>query len=74
MNRAERITKDLAEASPLYRSIMQRAYSGTASPRSAIKAQCLHCVGFVRADVTHCAGYSCPLWAYRPYQIKGVKK
>ena len=71
MTRAERITKAVTEASPLYRSIMQKAYSGTASPRSTIKAQCLHCVGYIRDDVTHCKGFSCPLWAYRPYQIEG---
>ena len=74
MTRAERIAKAAAEASPLYRQIMQKAYFGTASPRSAIKAQCLHCVGYIRDDVTHCTGFTCPLWAYRPYQIKGGKQ
>lgn len=69
--RQERISKAMTQASPLYRTVMAKAYSGTASPRSAIKAQCLHCVGFIRDDVTHCTGFSCPLWAYRPYQIRG---
>ena len=71
MTREERIAKSVEEASPLYRTVLQKAYAGTAPPRSAIKAQCLHCVGYIRDDVTHCTGYSCPLWAYRPYQIKG---
>ncbi len=71
MNRAERITKAMAEASPLYRTIMEKAYASTASPRSAIKAQCLQCVGYIRDDVTHCTGFACPLWGYRPYQIEG---
>ena len=72
MNRAKRITKAVAEPSPLYRPIMQKAYAGTASPRSTLKAQCLACVGCTRDDVTHCKGFSCPLWEYRPYQIRGV--
>jgi len=72
MNREDYIAKSIEEAPPLYRTIMQKAYSGNASPRSAIKAQCLICVGYVRDDVTYCTGYLCPLWAYRPYQIKGV--
>lgn len=58
----------VAEAGQLYRTIMLKAYSGEASPRSAIKAQCLICVGYDRAAITACTGYSCPLWSYRPYQ------
>ena len=69
--RQEQIRKQVTDASPLYRQVMLKAYNGTAAPRSAIKAQCLVCVGYVRDDVTHCTGYSCPLWAYRPYQIRG---
>ena len=70
MNREQRISKAIAEAGILYRTIMQKAYNGTAAPRSAIKAQCLACVGYERLMVTHCTGFSCPLWAYRPYQNK----
>ena len=71
MNREERVNKAIAEAGILYRTIMQKAYNGSASPRSAVKAMCLQCVGYVRDDITHCSAYSCPLWAFRPYQIKG---
>ena len=70
--REELVKQAIADASPLYRTAMAKAYSGTASPRSAIKAQCLHCVGYIRDDVTHCKGFSRPLWANRPYQIRGV--
>ena len=73
MSREQRVTKLVAEAGEVYRSVMLKAFNGTASPRSAIKAQCLQCVGYIRDDVTHCTGYTCALWAYRPYQIKGVK-
>ncbi len=69
--RQEKIKKQVAEARPLYRPVMLKAYNGTAAPRSAIKAQCPICVGYVRDDVTHCTGHSCPLWAYRPYQNRG---
>jgi predicted DNA-binding transcriptional regulator AlpA len=48
MNREERVNKAIAEAGILYRTIMQKAYNGSASPRSAVKAMCLQCVG-VRA-------------------------
>ena len=71
LTRKERVAKAIDEASLLYRPVMRKAYQGTASPRSAIKAQCLQCVGFDRSMVTYCTGYSCPLWAYRPYQIRG---
>ena len=71
MNREERINKAIAEACTLHRTIMQKAYNGTAAPRSAIKSQCLACVGYERLMVTHCTGFSCPLWAYRLYQNKG---
>lgn len=51
-----------------YRQLVERATSGEASPRSAVKAHCLVCVGFVREEVTRCAVHRCPLWRYRPYQ------
>lgn len=56
------------EAAESCRGILAKAYRGTASPRSAIKAMCLQCVGYVRRDVTECSAEACPLWGYRPYQ------
>lgn len=72
MNRDEVVKKRVAESGQLYRITMQKAFDGTCSPRSAIKAQCLICVGYDREAVTHCTGFSCPLWAFRPYQTAGV--
>ena len=46
------------------------SWSGKASPRRAIKAQCLECQGFDRAAVTECTAYACSLWMYRPFQGK----
>jgi hypothetical protein len=45
-----------------------RAAEGTASPREAIKAFCLECVGYKRVEVRRCTATACPLWAYRPWQ------
>jgi hypothetical protein len=56
----------LAEAPDLYRAQYKRALDGKASPRVAIKAFCLECVGYVRKDVTNCTAYACPLYEYRP--------
>lgn len=47
---------------------LRRAFSGVASPREAIKAQCLACTGCDRETIKNCTGYSCPLWTYRPFQ------
>jgi hypothetical protein len=41
---------------------------GRVSPRMAIKAACLDCVGLQRQDVTECQARLCPLWKFRPYQ------
>jgi hypothetical protein len=38
---------------------------GRASPRFAMKIMCLHCMGWVRAEVPLCTARGCPLWAYR---------
>jgi len=71
MTRDKTVKKRIAEAGQLYRVTMEKAYNGDCPPRQAIKAQCLHCTGYDREGITHCTGYSCPLWAFRPYQIEG---
>jgi hypothetical protein len=70
-DRAEVVKKRIAEAGQLYRATMEKAYAGTCSPRSAIRAQCLICMGYDREAITTCTGYSCPLYAFRPYQAAG---
>ncbi len=47
------------------------AWEGKCSPRRAIKAQCLECVGFDRQAITDCTGWACSLWAFRPFQPAG---
>ena len=66
MNQYQKAVID--ETPAMYKGGMERAVMGEASPRQAIKAFCLRCVGYVRADVTGCTAYKCPLHAYRPFQ------
>ena len=49
----------------------RKATRGKASPRVAIKAFCMECVGWNRAEVTECTALACPLWMYRPFQREG---
>jgi len=54
----------------LYQSGYERAISGRASPRQAIKAFCLECVDYDNAveEIRLCTDGGCPLYAYRPYR------
>jgi hypothetical protein len=45
-----------------------KASRGRATPRVAIKAFCMECVGWNRIEVTKCPASACPLWMYRPFQ------
>lgn len=60
---------DFIESAPSkFRGVVVRAINGTASPREAIRAACLACVGFESSAVRSCTSGTCPLWTYRPYQ------
>lgn len=65
LNPAQR--KEVANAPTSCRGILERAYTGN-SRTTAIKAMCLRCVGYVRADVRGCTALGCPLWGFRPFQ------
>jgi hypothetical protein len=62
------IAKRAAEMPRKYRPAYLKAAGGTASPRTAIKAFCLECVGWQREEVARCTAPACPLYAYRPFQ------
>lgn len=62
----------LAILPPSVKGIIERAFSGEASSRAAIKAKCLDCCHFDRALIAACAVVICPLHAYRPYQPDGA--
>jgi hypothetical protein len=68
MNREERIVRVIADAPTAARNTLREAFSGSASPRKAIKAFCLACVGYDRQEIKSCTSWGCPLWKYRPFQ------
>ena len=68
----ERRSKCRAAMPRKYRKLYSRVISGKASPREAIKMQCLECWAYVAAETTKCDNYACPLFRYRPFQ-KPVK-
>ena len=57
----------LSQMPKLYRGAYLRAMGGR-SRRSAIRAFCLECTGWQRAEVARCMALACPLFSYRPFQ------
>lgn len=70
-DRETRILKRAAEMPVSARNSYLRAARGKASPRAAIKAFCLECVGCDRAAIAGCTATCCPLFLYRPFQEPG---
>lgn len=68
MTRDEKTAQVVSEAPESVKKTLTQAFSGSASPRAAIKAQCLSCMGYDRESIKNCTGWACPLWAYRPFQ------
>jgi len=60
--------KRIAEAPESTQGILTRTYAGKSSPRAAIKAFCMQCVGYSRDDVRNCSAFGCPLHKYRPFK------
>jgi len=50
---------------PLYEKIFIKARTSKAT---AVKANCLACVNFYRAEITNCQVPDCGLFPHRPYQ------
>ena len=44
------------------------------SATQAIKAMCLDCLQFDKKAIRECTAPRCPLWRYRPYQVKRTAK
>lgn len=72
--RAAQVERVIAAAPASAQNTLTQAFLGAASPRQAIKAQCLVCVGYDREAIRNCTGWSCPLWKYRPFQDGTTKK
>lgn len=69
--REKRVATAIEQAPESVKNTLREAFSGSASPRKAIKAMCLTCVGYDRKEVRDCSAFACPLWAYRPFQEEG---
>lgn len=61
------VTKRLAQMPPTCRNTYLKSLSGQ-SPAAGIKAFCMECVGWDRAEVAACTALACPLWSYRPFR------
>jgi hypothetical protein len=70
--KAARIAKHRADMPLKYRKLYDRVVAGKASPREAIKMQCLECWAYVKSETKSCDNYACNLFAFKPYQ-KPVK-
>ena len=64
----EQIAQRRADMPKQYRKLYDRVVAGKASPRDAIKMQCLECFGWVKIEMVRCDSCACPLFGHRPYQ------
>lgn len=71
--RREAVASRAMQAPPKDRPGYILAAAGKASPRAAIKAFCMECVGWRRAQVTRCTASVCPLYAYRPFRKEATR-
>ena len=67
-DRAERIAERRADMPKRYRKLYDKVMAGKASPRDAIRMQCLECYAWVQTETKKCDNYACALFCYRPYQ------
>jgi hypothetical protein len=64
--------KGISDHTPDCVSLFSRAFQGV-SKAAAVKAKCIECCNFQKAEVKRCDIEGCPLWRYRPYQNKAGK-
>ena len=69
--RRARMMRQVSEDRSSAVSLFLRVYTGQASPREAIKAKCLECCWMDEATIRESTATECPLWSFRPYQLKG---
>ena len=63
-----RIARRQADTPKKYRKLYDCCMKGKASPRNAIRMQCLECWAWVQTETAKCDNVCCPLYRYRPYQ------
>ncbi len=64
----DRMMQSIQTDAPSKAGLFRRVFSGKASPRQAIKAQCLHCCWMSEVAIRECTATACPLWNFRPYR------
>ena len=52
---------------PSVETAFRNAFSGT-SKAAGIKAKCIQCSGYQKAEIANCKVSACALFRYRPYQ------
>lgn len=67
------VEKRLSQMPPTCRNNYLKAVSGK-SPAAGIKAFCMECVCWDRAEVAGCTSLACPLYAYRPFKLAVEKE
>jgi hypothetical protein len=68
------MVRQVLEDAPGKAGVFRKVYSGTASPRQAIKAKCLECCWMDEAGIRECTATGCPLFDFRPYQSSKRKE
>jgi len=66
-SREASILKRLAQMPVSQRNTYLRAIRGR-SLTAGVKANCLECMGYDRAQIPDCPDTGCALWPYRPFQ------
>lgn len=69
----QRMLDQVSQDAPGKAGAFRRVYADRASPRQAIKAKCLECCWLDEKAIRECTATDCPLWRFRPYQIKHRK-
>ena len=65
-----RVSKYLEAVPVSARGCLTRAMGKTGGRMNAIKAKCLDCSGWDRAEIADCLVLTCPLHPWRPFQVK----
>lgn len=69
-----RMLQQASEDFPSKIGLFKRCFRGEASPRAAIKAQCVVCLWGDHDGIRECKAPACPLWMYRPFVNRKTEK
>ena len=63
----DKIQKRINDIPEIYQNHYKKAMNGR-NRTAAVKAFCLECMGWQRAEVKRCDSAACPLHPYKPYK------